>query len=130
MLNQYNFDFSFSGLKTAVKRLVQKEEIPLDVLSREFEDAVVDVLVVKTMKALKKYNVKTLLMGGGVSANKVLRQRLQKECDSLNVDFHVPPIRLCTDNAVYIAGSAFFNNKQKSIEEVRPNPSLGIMDLA
>jgi len=128
MINEDNFDFSFSGLKTAVKRLVENNNYPVDAVSCEFENAVCDVLVHKTMKAVKKYEAKSLLLGGGVAANRQLRARLKEECENLNTDFFVPPAELCTDNAIYIASAAYFNFKPKKIEDVIANPSLGIMD--
>lgn len=130
MINGNNFDFSFSGLKTAVKRLVENNNYPVEVVSCEFENAVCDVLVEKTIRAVKKYGAKSLLLGGGVAANTQLRARLEKEANNLNVSFFVPPIELCTDNAVYIAGAAYFNFSPKKIEEVSADPSLGIMDKA
>jgi len=130
MINEDNFDFSFSGLKTAVKRMVENNNYPVEVVSCEFENAVCDVLVEKTIRALKKYGAKTLLLGGGVAANKQLRTRLQKESENIGVAFYVPPIDLCTDNAVYIAGAAYFNNKAKDLGNIIAKPSLGIMDEA
>jgi N6-L-threonylcarbamoyladenine synthase len=130
MINEDNFDFSFSGLKTAVKRLVENNNYPVEVVSCEFENAVCDVLIEKTIRALKKYKAKTLLLGGGVAANKQLRTRLQKEAENIGISFFVPPIDLCTDNAVYIAGAAYFNNKAKDLGNIVAKPSLGIMDEA
>lgn len=145
MINDDSFDFSFSGLKTAVKRFVEKEGSALDVssLACEFENAVVDVLLEKTVRAVKKYEAKSLLVGGGVSANKQLRSRLEIEAEKNNFKLFIPPIDLCTDNAVYIAGAAYFmtkvqkeNRPQKNYsiyspeiwQNIKPNPSLGIMD--
>ena len=154
MIDQDNFDFSFSGLKTAARRLVENEKISTEVIAREFEDAVVDVLNRKTIKAVKKYSVKSLLMGGGVSANLHLRETLERECKKINVKFYAPPLRLCSDNAVYIASAAYFmytNEKYKNkrsdqndlnfknsvggkdnlnnyFTDIQPDPSLGIMD--
>lgn len=128
MLDQDNFDFSFSGLKTSSRRLIEENKYPAEAVACEFENAVVDVLVKKTIRAAKKYNVKNILLGGGVSANRVLRKRLREEAEKIGIVTHVPPISLCTDNAVYIAGAAFFNNKQVKYEKLDANPSLGIMD--
>lgn len=108
MVDQDNFDFSFSGLKTATRRLIEKENLPVEVVAREFEDAVVDVLNRKTLRAVKKYGVKSLLLGGGVSANQHLRNTLESECNKISVKFYAPPLRLCSDNAVYIASAAYF----------------------
>ncbi len=128
MLDQDNFDFSFSGLKTSSRRLIEENKYPAEAVACEFENAVVDVLVKKTIRAAKKYNVKNILLGGGVSANRVLRKRIREEAEKIGIITHVPPISLCTDNAVYIAGAAFFNNKQVKYEKLDANPSLGIMD--
>jgi N6-L-threonylcarbamoyladenine synthase len=128
MLNQNNFDFSFSGLKTAVKRLVEKEDHPVEAVACEFETAAVDVLVEKTLKAAKKYGVKTILLGGGVAANQTLRVRLSSEAQALSIEVYHPPLRLCGDNAVYIASAAFFNNKPVNISDVVMNPGLGVLD--
>ena len=128
MLDRPNFDFSFSGLKTAVRRLVETETYPIEVVACEFETAIVDVLVKKTIKAVGKHNVKTVLLGGGVSANTQLRNRMQFEADKMGVGVHIPEICLCTDNAAYIASAAFFNRKDVSLKDIKADPSLGIMD--
>lgn len=128
MLDQDNFDFSFSGLKTAVRKLIEENKYQAEVVAREFENATVDVLVRKTIKASKKYGVKNILLGGGVSANRLLRKRITEEAEKIGIVTHIPPTNLCTDNAVYIAGAAFFNNKQAKFEKLDANPSLGIMD--
>jgi N6-L-threonylcarbamoyladenine synthase len=128
MIDQDNFDFSFSGLKTSTRRLIEENKYPTEVVAREFENAVVDVLVRKTIKAAKKYAVKNILLGGGVSANRLLRKRITEEADKLSIVTYIPQLNLCTDNAVYIAGAAFFNNKYGKYEKLDANPSLGIMD--
>jgi N6-L-threonylcarbamoyladenine synthase len=128
MMDQNNFDFSFSGLKTSTRRLIEENKYPIETIAREFENAAVDVLVNKTIKASKKYNVKNILLGGGVSANRLLRERIEVASEKIGVVTHIPPISLCTDNAVYIAGAAFFNNKHGRYEDLDANPSLGIMD--
>lgn len=107
------WDFSFSGLKTAVLREVRKLEpdlkagveaprpgLPISDLAASFQAAVVDVLVGKTLAAAKQFNAAEILIAGGVSANQSLRQGMQE-----NPDFpvHVPPLNLCTDNAAMIA---------------------------
>lgn len=130
MLDQNNFDFSFAGLKTAAKRMVESNEYPAVVVAKEFEEAAVEVLVKKTIKAAKKFNVKTVMLGGGVSANTFLREEIKREAEKIGVKTHIPPVRLCTDNAVVIASAAFFNNTPRKYEEVEVNPSLGIMELA
>jgi N6-L-threonylcarbamoyladenine synthase len=129
MIDQDNFDFSFSGLKTATKRLIETGDHSVESIAKEFEDTVVEVLVKKTMRAVEKYNVRTLLLGGGVSANTTLREEMSKECEKRGVSIFVPPLRLCTDNAVYIASAAYFSaKKENDVKNVVPDPSLGIMD--
>ena len=147
-----DYDFSFSGLKTAVARLANSFEnsksfesvkdvknykgsevpdgVPVEVIACEFENAVVDVLVHKAMRAVKEYNVPTLLLAGGVAANTQLRTRLKNECEELGVGFFVPPLRLCSDNAIYIASAAYFNQtaSNKPLSDINANPSLGVMD--
>ncbi len=111
MLHQDNFDFSFSGLKTAVRysivgpgqhdfsQLNLEEQKKADVCA-SFEAAVVDVLVGKAMKAVKKFRSRRLIVGGGVAANKYLRERLSEAATEHNVELIVAPLKLCTDNAV------------------------------
>jgi N6-L-threonylcarbamoyladenine synthase len=126
LIKEDNFDFSFSGLKTAVKRLTENESWPVEVIAREFEDAVTDVLVHKTIRAANKYHTKSILLAGGVAANTTLRERMKSAAGSIAV--HVPVLRLCTDNAVYIASAAYFNQVKKPLEQIQANPSLGVMD--
>ncbi|MBT6401144.1 tRNA (adenosine(37)-N6)-threonylcarbamoyltransferase complex transferase subunit TsaD [candidate division WWE3 bacterium] len=124
-----DYDFSFSGLKTAVKRIAEKGNYELESLANEFETAVVDVLVTKAIKAAEQYKVKSILLGGGVAANTQLRSRLKFEAEKLNVSVHIPEIAFCTDNAIYIASAAYFNQTEKDIKELQVDSSLGIMDM-
>jgi N6-L-threonylcarbamoyladenine synthase len=128
MLDKDNYDFSFSGLKTAVRRIVEQENPPQDAVACEFETAVVDVLVSKTIRAAKEYNVSSILVGGGVSANGLLRTRLTNSAKGLGVSLHLPSLNLCTDTASYIASAAYFVGKETPLEEVKADPSLSIMD--
>jgi N6-L-threonylcarbamoyladenine synthase len=128
MLDKDNYDFSFSGLKTATKRIVEKGEFPVEVVACEFEAAVVDVLVAKTVKATKNFNARSILLGGGVAANNPLRARLKKESESLGIKLFLPEIRLCGDNASTVASAAFFNNKPTAFADLTPKPSLTIAD--
>ncbi len=105
-----SWDFSFSGLKTAVMREVQqinnsKQPLPVADLAASFQAAVVDVLVTKTIKAVKQYSAKNIVVAGGVSANRALRHSIQVQA---TCPFHIPPLWLCTDNAAMIAGAAYF----------------------
>jgi len=105
-----SWDFSFSGLKTAVMREVQqintsKKPLPVADLAASFQAAVVDVLVTKTIKAVKQYSAKNIVVAGGVSANRALRHSIQVQA---TCPFHIPPLWLCTDNAAMIAGAAYY----------------------
>jgi len=123
MIDEDDFDFSFSGLKTAVVNLVRKIEKPLPVadIAASFQEASVTVLVKKTTKAAQKYKAKKILLGGGVAANKLLRERMSKKS---YVPVNFPPIELCIDNAAMIASAAFFNFKPVPPEKIQAQPGL------
>jgi N6-L-threonylcarbamoyladenine synthase len=109
MLHSQDLDFSFSGLKTAVLYMVQKiplltEKIKMEI-SKEFEDAVVEVLVSKTEKAIETYGAKTLIVGGGVIANKLIRKTLIESLNQTKV--LLPDINLTTDNATMIGVAGY-----------------------
>lgn len=111
-LDDDTYNFSFSGIKSAVINLVHNEEQrgnsvnPYD-LSTSFQDVVVDVLTKKTMKAVKEYGVKQLLVAGGVSANSGVRNKFKELCEKENVELVVPNIKYCTDNAAMIGAAAY-----------------------
>ena len=112
-LNDNTYNFSFSGLKSAVINLVHNEtqrgnEIRKKDLACSFQNVVVDVLAKKTMKALKEYQVNNLIVAGGVAANKGIRERLEEECRKEKVNLTVPEFRFCTDNATMIAASGYY----------------------
>jgi N6-L-threonylcarbamoyladenine synthase len=105
-----SWDFSFSGLKTAVMRevrqmYVSQKLLPVADLAASFQAAVVDVLVTKIVRAAKEYSAKNIVVAGGVSANRALRHSIQVRA---TCPLHIPPIWLCTDNAAMIAGAAYF----------------------
>ena len=106
MIHSNDFDFSFSGLKTAVLYLIRDlRKIDDDTkkqIAREFEDAPVDVLTSKTIKAMKKYSADTLIVGGGVSANMHLRRELESKIKSEKFQVYFPTKELSTDNAIMI----------------------------
>jgi N6-L-threonylcarbamoyladenine synthase len=113
MLNSKDFDFSFSGLKTAVLyqmkgRRPAKRDVPH--LAASFEQAVVDVLVSKTLRAARELKVKSVLLGGGVAANTLLRTTLEKELRHVSgVRYYQPNLAFATDNAAMIAMAAVFH---------------------
>lgn len=105
------WNFSFSGLKTAVLRVVRKlqEEnkiLPVNDLAASFQACAVDVLFTKTMKAAREFDVKAIVVAGGVSANRALRDAFQGQ-DEFPV--HIPPLSLCTDNAAMIAAAGYYH---------------------
>lgn len=128
MLHESNFDFSFSGLKTAVLRAVRpsvkgkkvepgaqslksgemRDNLSVPDVAASFQAAVVDVLVQKTVRAAKAFGVKEILLSGGVSANSLLRESLAAQAP---VPVRYPPLKLCTDNAAMIAMAAFYRAK-------------------
>ena len=109
------YDFSFSGLKTAVLRLVNQlraeeqaggEPFPLADVAASFEQVVADVLVERTSRCARDQGLSTLVMVGGVAANRRLRQRLQRRCAELGLEWRVAPLAYCTDNAAMIGVAA------------------------
>jgi N6-L-threonylcarbamoyladenine synthase len=126
-----SYDFSFSGLKTALWHLVQREEILANAsqvadAAASFQGAVVDVLVTKTIKAAKELGVTQILLSGGVAANKLLTQRF---LNSSPVPVLVPPPHLCTDNAAMVASCGYYHFQIGKISsydlDVVPSLSLG-----
>lgn len=108
-----SLDFSFSGLKSAVMNLVgharqRGEEVNYTDLATSFQTAVLDVLVEKSVRAVKKTGVKHLLLAGGVSANSGLRVRLMERAGQEGIDLRIPPLELCTDNAAMIAAAGTY----------------------
>lgn len=102
------YDFSFSGLKTAVARWVEARQdagqpLPLEDVAASFAEAVADVLTAKTIAACRRHDVSTLVVGGGFSANSQLREMAAKRCAEAGIELRIPPIRYCTDNGAMIA---------------------------
>lgn len=111
--NDETYDFSFSGLKSAVINLVHNETQRGNVIRKEdlacsFQTRVVDILTKKTMKALKEYGVQNLIIAGGVAANKGIRNKLQEECEKNNIHLTIPPFLYCTDNAAMIGAAGYY----------------------
>ena len=110
---QGRYDFSFSGLKSAVINLYNKckikgEKLDYYNLAASFQDAVIDVLVSKTIRAAQEYQAKQVIIAGGVAANSGLRQKMKEEVAKLNKKFTVPSIKNCTDNAAMIGVAGYF----------------------
>lgn len=112
-LDDKSYNFSFSGIKSAVINLVHNEkqrgnEINVKNLCTTFQNRVVTILTKKTMRALKEYNINNLIVAGGVSANKGLREKLTEECQKENIHLSFPRMSYCTDNAAMIGAAAYF----------------------
>lgn len=107
-LAEHRYDFSFSGLKTAVARWVEKcrdagEPVPVSDVAASFREAVTDVLLTKAIAACVDKGVSRLLLGGGVVANARVRESAAQRCAAAGIELRVPPIDLCTDNGAMIA---------------------------
>jgi len=121
MIYQKNYDFSFSGLKTAVlydfknrSLKTRRSKRYVRAMSAEIQQAIIDVLIKKTIKAAREYKAKFIILGGGVTANKELRRQLKLNLKSqnLNLNFLAPSKNFCTDNAAMIGIAGYFNRKK------------------
>jgi len=121
MLDEDNFDFSFSGLKTAVTRVVGRRAD----IAWEFQEAVVEVLSEKLFAAARKYRAKTVLIGGGVAANKRLREEVEKRAQKLGVRVIIPDFEYCTDNAAMIGVAAYYLQRRGKDKWYNANVIVG-----
>ena len=150
MFYSNDYDFSFSGLKTAVlydykKRpeKVRKSQEYVKIMAGEIQQSIIDVLLKKTIKAAKDYGTKTVILGGGVAANQELRKQLKFKIQNFHplkfskktwagkkfkINFFVPQKNLCTDNAAMVALSGWFNRKKatKNLEKIKADANLRI----
>lgn len=125
-LDDASYNFSFSGLKSAVINLVHNEsqrgkEINKANLATSFQNVVVESLTKKTMRALKEYNVPRLIVAGGVAANRGIRERFTKLCEENNIDLSFPVMKYCTDNAAMIASVGYYLYKAGKISTLKIN---------
>ena len=133
-LEEGSYDFSFSGLKSAVINTVHNAEqrgetIKPEDLAASFQESVIDVLVTKAVKATKEYKVNQVLLAGGVAANKGLRAALTAAFEEIqDVKLMIPPLKLCTDNAAMIAavGTVLFEKGHRAGLDLNANPGLDI----
>jgi N6-L-threonylcarbamoyladenine synthase len=132
-LEEGSYDFSFSGLKSAVINTVHNAEqrgevIQPEDLAASFQASVVEVLVKKAKRAVAEYGVKQLLLAGGVAANKGLRTALEETFATSEVELVIPPLSLCTDNAAMIAaaGTVMFEKGKRAELSLNANPGLAI----
>jgi len=135
MIYQKNYDFSFSGLKTAVLYKVKsqisnlKSQKFIQVFSYEIQQAIIDVLIKKTIRATKDYKVKTIILGGGVTANEELRKQFKSKAGKLKINFFAPAKKFCVDNATMIGITAYFQwlkEKTKKSKKISANANLRI----
>ena len=139
MLDRPGLDFSFSGLKTHVHRVIKKcrqeklldDKVKADI-ARGFEDAVIEILVVKCKRALKKERISTLVIGGGVGANIRLRSVLSQELEILGGRVFYPSLEFCTDNGAMIAlvGAHRMYAGEHDLPSVTPRAKWSLEDLA
>ncbi|MEB3011975.1 tRNA (adenosine(37)-N6)-threonylcarbamoyltransferase complex transferase subunit TsaD [Parvimonas sp. D2] len=127
MLDKNSYNFSFSGLKTAVLNYLnnkkqKNEEISKEDVCASFQRAVFDVLIYKTEKLMKEKNLDTLIVSGGVSANNTLREEINKMCENNGFKSYFPDKILCTDNAAMIASSGYY----EYISGVRSDLTLNV----
>lgn len=135
IIDNSDFNFSFSGLKTAVlytlkyQKLNLKNSLLISDICASFQEAVTEVLVKKTIKAALKFKALSVIVSGGVAANKALQKAMSKACYSLNLPLFFPPSFLCTDNAAMIGTAAFYSsrkNKKYPLFEIEANPNLSL----
>lgn len=131
LLNSDDFDFSFSGLKTEVARFVQKHEKLSDSEINEIcfavQDSVSEILTKKTIKAAKQFNCKTILLGGGVSANDYLKNNFMLETEKLNIEVFFPEKKYTTDNAAMIGAYAALNFNPVDWQSIKASPELHLI---
>jgi len=136
MINSHNYDFSFSGLKTAVlynfqsqKKSVKGSQNYKIAMAKEIQQAIIDVLIAKTTKAATNFNAKSIIAGGGVMANKELRKQFKAKIkkEKISSKFYVPSFKLCMDNAVMVGVEAIISGlKTASWQKVKVNGNLNI----
>ena len=137
MIHEDNLEMSFSGLKTALVEVMKspafaeatarssREQI-INSLAREFNQAVADVLIKKTMKAVEQYQPKSVLLAGGVAANVTLRESLARAVKETGKEFFCPGLKYCTDNAAMIAACALLRPDYVNPLKLRPDPGLEV----
>lgn len=126
-----NLDFSFSGIKTAVINLVHKEkDLKIEDLCASFEEAVTDVLVQNTLKAVELVKTDKIAIAGGVSANSYIRKKMEEAASEHRIKVYYPELVLCTDNAAMIGAAAYYNYLKGKVSDLDLNavPNLKIGD--
>lgn len=126
MVGNTSFNFSFSGLKTAVANKIQFEKGDVDVsrICYELQERIFQSLIKKTNSAVQKYGAKSVVIGGGVSANESLRNMMSAAVQENGVDIYFPQKQYSTDNGAMIAAAAFFHQNYKEVTKLQADPSL------
>jgi len=124
MIKEKNYNFSFSGLKTAVLNYIRntRDYNAADICA-SFQSSVFETLLVKTLRAVDEFGVKTIVVGGGVAANKTLKKLFERELSDVGCKVYFPSLQFCTDNAAMIAGLAFFQYNQNNAVNLSLNPN-------
>ncbi|WP_026673329.1 tRNA (adenosine(37)-N6)-threonylcarbamoyltransferase complex transferase subunit TsaD [Alkalihalobacterium bogoriense] len=130
-LEQDSYDFSFSGLKSAVINQLHNAnqrgiELKKENVAASFQASVIDVLVTKSIRAVEQYNVKQFLLAGGVAANRGLREKLEQSFADKPVELVIPPLSLCTDNAAMIGAAASIYVKKGKFATYQLNGQPGL----
>ncbi|MDD3241684.1 MAG: tRNA (adenosine(37)-N6)-threonylcarbamoyltransferase complex transferase subunit TsaD [Bacilli bacterium] len=130
-LNDNSYNFSFSGLKSAVINLVHNEkqkgnDIIIEDLATSFQETVVEIITKKTKRAIEDYKVKNFIMAGGVAANRGLRESLEKLCIEENISCSFPEMKYCTDNAAMVASLGYYNFIEGRISDLSLNSKSSI----
>ncbi|MBQ6495347.1 MAG: tRNA (adenosine(37)-N6)-threonylcarbamoyltransferase complex transferase subunit TsaD [Bacilli bacterium] len=125
-LDDDTYNFSFSGIKSAVVNLVHNEKqrgnnINAEDMCTTFQNRVISVITKKTMKAVTEFKVNNLVIAGGVAANRGLREKLEELCKEKSINFSVPRIKYCTDNAAMIGSAAYYAYKKGIIADLKLN---------
>jgi len=127
-----NYNFSFSGVKTAVLNYINNtKDVNVNDVCRSFEEAVTDVVVINSEKAIKEFGVDKFALAGGVAANSMLREKLLNMCERNNVKFYKPDLVLCTDNAAMIGCAAYYDYLSGKVADMNINAiaNLSITDM-
>ena len=125
-MNDDSYNFSFSGLKSAVINLnhnleQRNEQLNKEDLATSFQNVAITEIINKTRKAIKEENIKTLIVAGGVAANQGLREEVAKLGKELGVDVTIPSMKYCTDNATMIAAAGYYAYKDGRIADLTLN---------
>lgn len=133
MIHSKDLDFSFSGLKSSIRRLIESQTVWTQTqkqqLAREFEDTVTDTVVAKVKHAVAEYGIQTLIVGGGVSANKHLRLSLESFAHDTGLQVYLPAAKDATDNALMIAIAGYFRAEKKQFAELENIRAKGTLPL-